>query len=88
LRGIISHNFFREEDVAKRAGAYRSEKRKKELKRQKKQEEKRLRRHGLTRPGGEAENPEELVQEVQGSEEEQEVQEEAGEEGQGEEQTA
>lgn len=41
--------------MAKRAGAYRSEKRKKEVKRQKKQEEKRLRRLGLLKP---AEGPE------------------------------
>lgn len=44
--------------MAKRAGAYRSEKRKKEVKRQKKQEEKRLRRSGLLKPSGEGENPE------------------------------
>ncbi|MBI5633813.1 MAG: hypothetical protein HZA15_10080 [Nitrospirae bacterium] len=44
--------------MAKRAGAYRSEKRKKEVKRQKKQEEKRLRRSGLLKPSGESENPE------------------------------
>jgi hypothetical protein len=46
--------------MAKRAGAYRSEKRKKEVKRQKKQEEKRLRRSGLLKPSGESENPEGL----------------------------
>ena len=50
--------------MAKRAGAYRSEKRKKEVKRQKKQEEKRLRRLGLIKPGGETENPEAGDQEV------------------------
>jgi len=50
--------------MAKRAGAYRSEKRKKEVKRQKKQEEKRLRRLGLVKPGGETENPEAGDQEV------------------------
>ena len=44
--------------MAKRAGAYRSEKRKKEVKRQKKQEEKRLRRSGVFKPAGENENPE------------------------------
>ena len=42
--------------MAKRAGAYRSEKRKKELTRQKKQEEKRQRR--LNKGGTEQENPE------------------------------
>jgi len=50
--------------MAKRAGAYRSEKRKKEVKRQKKQEEKRLRRLGLIKPGGETENPEAGDQEI------------------------
>lgn len=44
--------------MAKRAGAYRSEKRKKEVKRQKKQEEKRLRRLGLLKPAEEGEQPE------------------------------
>ncbi len=43
--------------MAKRAGAYKSEKRKKEVKRQKKQEEKRLRRSGLLKPSGEGDNP-------------------------------
>ncbi len=38
--------------MAKRAGAYRSEKRKKELGRQKKQEEKRLRRLRKSQGGG------------------------------------
>jgi len=43
--------------MARRAGAFKSEKRKKEVKRQKKQEEKRLRRSGLLKPSGESENP-------------------------------
>lgn len=59
--------------MAKRAGAYRSEKRKKEVKRQKKQEEKRLRRSGLLKPSGEGENPE-------GTDPEALLSEEAGEE--------
>ncbi len=42
--------------MAKRAGAYKSEKRKKELMRQKKQEEKRKRR--LSKPEGAAEDSE------------------------------
>ncbi len=46
--------------MARRAGAFKSEKRKKEVKRQKKQEEKRLRRSGLLKPSGESENPEGL----------------------------
>ena len=55
--------------MAKRAGAYRSEKRKKEVKRQKKQEEKRLRRSGLLKPSGEGENPEGIDLEAPLSEE-------------------
>lgn len=58
--------------MAKRAGAYRSEKRKKEVKRQKKQEEKRLRRSGLLKPAGESDNPE-------GTDSEASLSEEAGE---------
>jgi hypothetical protein len=69
--------------MAKRAGAYRSEKRKKEVKRQKKQEEKRLRRSGLLKPSGENENPEEIDPEAPLSEEAGE----GHEEGQGEGQT-
>ncbi len=53
--------------MAKRAGAYRSEKRKKEVKRQKKQEEKRLRRLGLLRPAEETEHPEAHDQEAPGT---------------------
>lgn len=44
--------------MAKRAGAYKSEKRKKELMRQKKQEEKRKRR--LSRPEGASEGSESM----------------------------
>jgi hypothetical protein len=56
--------------LAKRAGAYRSEKRKKELIRQKKQEEKRLKRLRKG-PGEEAEETaEEAVPEEEGRAEE------------------
>jgi hypothetical protein len=61
--GIIL-KLFREGAMAKRAGAYRSEKRKKEVKRQKKQEEKRLRRLGLLKGPEGAENPEAGEQET------------------------
>jgi hypothetical protein len=83
-RGIIK-KLFGEVDMAKRAGAYRSEKRKKEVKRQKKQEEKRLRRLGLVKPAEESDNPEAPDQEIQVSGETEEEQEAAQEEGQGEE---
>jgi hypothetical protein len=68
--------------MAKRAGAYRSEKRKKEVKRQKKQEEKRLRRSGVFKPAGESENPEGIDPEAPLSEEAGEGPEEGQEEGQ------
>ena len=71
--------------MAKRAGAYRSEKRKKEVKRQKKQEEKRLRRSGLLKPSGENENPEGIEPEAALSDEAGEGHEEGPEEGQTEE---
>ena len=67
--------------MAKRAGAYRSEKRKKEVKRQKKQEEKRLRRSGLLKPSGEGENPEGIDPEAVLSEDAGEGPEEGSEEG-------
>ena len=71
--------------MAKRAGAYRSEKRKKEVKRQKKQEEKRLRRSGLLKPSGESENPEGIDPEAALSEDVGEGHEEGQEEGETEE---
>jgi len=71
--------------MAKRAGAYRSEKRKKEVKRQKKQEEKRLRRSGLLKPSGENENPEGIDPDAALSGEAVEGQEEGHEEGEAEE---
>ena len=71
--------------MAKRAGAYRSEKRKKEVKRQKKQEEKRLRRSGLLKPSGENENPEGIDPQAPLSEETGEGHEKAQEEGETEE---
>lgn len=71
--------------MAKRAGAYRSEKRKKEVKRQKKQEEKRLRRSGLLKPSGENENPEGIDPDALLSAEAGEGQEEGQEEGEAEE---
>jgi hypothetical protein len=74
-----------EVDMAKRAGAYRSEKRKKEVKRQKKQEEKRLRRSGVLKPSGENENPEGIDPEAPFSDEAGEGPEEGQEEGQAEE---
>ena len=77
--------FFGEVDMAKRAGAYRSEKRKKEVKRQKKQEEKRLRRSGLLKPSGEGENPEGIDPDAALSEEAGEGHEEGQDEGQTEE---
>lgn len=70
--------------MAKRAGAYRSEKRKKEVKRQKKQEEKRLRRSGLLKPSGESENPEGIDPDAPLSEEAGEGNEEGPEEGEAE----
>ena len=55
--------------MAKHAGAYRSEKRKKEVKRQKKQEEKRLRRQGLLKGPEEAENAEGQEQDAEAADE-------------------
>ncbi|MBI5073950.1 MAG: hypothetical protein HZB62_02080 [Nitrospirae bacterium] len=71
--------------MAKRAGAYKSEKRKKEVKRQKKQEEKRLRRSGLLKPAGEGENPDGMDPEAALSGEAGDGHEEGQDEGQAEE---
>lgn len=67
--------------MARRAGAFKSEKRKKEVKRQKKQEEKRLRRSGLLKPSGENESPEGIDPDAPLSEEAGEGNEEGQEEG-------
>ncbi len=74
--------------MARRAGAFKSEKRKKEVKRQKKQEEKRLRRSGLLKPSGESENPEGIDPEAPLSEDAVEGTEEGQDEGQEEESEA
>ncbi len=58
----------REGTLAKRAGAYRSEKRKKELGRQKKQEEKRLKRLRRSQGGATGETPDEVSEEQAGME--------------------
>ncbi len=54
--------------MAKRAGAYRSEKRKKELGRQKKQEEKRLKRLRKGQAGPAGETPEGVSEDQAGME--------------------